>query len=267
MMLVLFVLRLLCLHRFPITLGELYPLCYCAGQYSTILAATELAFTYDEFAAFPIAWSSALVLRHFFHASPSTVHFDVRGLFVPGTQHWILVGLAGLMTVVGVQCVMGVLMSRAGFAFLQPIFVSASKEDAGGGFVVNTSSIHCAVEFPPDRRSFRKGENVHAEFTVKLGQRRPRILSFFVSGNQRSHPAEHTEHHVDWQKIPVKYSVEVGGREAAVGLIQDLATVRFVTLELGDEDEITVRLSLECVNDFEVDGIYCVPAVAVEYMF
>jgi hypothetical protein len=259
----LFTTRLISRGRFPVTSAELYPLCYCVAQYLTILSATELAFTYDEFSAFPLAWSSGLILRELTQMRHGIPQRNVQNSSKAFGTRWICFGFAGIVVIIGTQCGLGVLCSYSGLGFLRPIPAEESVSEIGNGGISSFSDVHCALSLPPDQKQFKRDESFQTAFKVSSGSNDEKPLAFFVSGNQRS---EAVGENVDWEKVPAKYSIRVDGREVVAGAVQDLANIRFVTVKVDNKREVLLEMELKYLSDFRPPSVQLRPAVAVEYI-
>jgi hypothetical protein len=259
----LFVIRLIYIGRFPVTSAELYPLCYCVGQYLTILFTTELAFTYDQFTAFPLAWSSALVLRALTEDSDWSPRNILPGSSTLIGSRWIGVGIAGIAIVILGQCGLGVVCSQFGYGFIRPIPVDKSVREGVTDGISSFSDVHCVLRSPPNQKQFKKDEVFQAAYKLPVPHSERRRLAFFVSANQR---AEAAGENVSWEKIPATYAIRIGGKEVVSGPVEDLSNIQFVTAEVNKDLDILLEMELKYHSDYQPSSVKLRPAMAVEYM-
>lgn len=266
--------RLLNLHRAPLSAAELFPLLTTGVVVAFIYLLTEAHQYYAQNFGYPCCWSAGLVMSGM-HRRPSQDHFSLP-VFIGTLLNFRVataVLLIGLMILAYLR--LGDWFDQSGLTFHRVAAISESEVTGGPDSVTSEATVSrttAALTLRSAEAIVPGGIRAEASFHVISDGGPVRGLRFFISGNQHSVGRRVGD---SWLNLPVRYRVEIEGKEVRSGPISDFRKARL--LELPAEswlppgtvwqgtDRVKVSLVLETTTEFRWPRFGPDPAVAVEY--
>jgi hypothetical protein len=266
--------RLLNLQRNPLTAEELLPLLTTGAVLASIFLLTEAHSYYAQNFGYPCCWSAGLLMSRM-HRRSSQDRFTLS-VFV-GTLLNFRVAAAVVLIGVTISAYLGLgdWFDRSGLTFHRVATLTESEVTGGPGYVTSKSTVSrttAALTLHSEEAIVPGGIKAAASFQVISDKRPVRGLRFFISGNQHSVGQSVGK---SWLNLPVRYRLEIEGKEVRSGPLSDFRIARLMELPAEkwlppgavwkETDRVSVSLVLETTEEFRWPRFGPAPAVAVEY--
>ncbi|MFM8478567.1 MAG: hypothetical protein ACKOEO_22515 [Planctomycetaceae bacterium] len=267
--------RLLSLPRIPMSAEELLPLLTTGVVMTFIYLLTEAHPYYAQNFGYPCCWSAGLVISRL-NIQPSQDRFTLPAFWGNLLNFRVVAAVVLIGLVISGYLLLGDWVDRSGLTFHRVAAISEAEVSNGPDYVTGEASVSrttAALTLQSEEAVVPGGIRAVASFLVISDGTPLRGLRFFLSGNQHSVGRRVGD---SWQNLPVRYRVEIEGKEVRSGPVSDFRRARLMEMpaetwlppgaNCKGSDHVKVSLFLETTAEFRWPRQGPDPAVAVEYI-